>query len=405
MFLSLWENTRATSLYCHQIDVIRHKGLFYGLGTFRAGKYLMIAKSPDGIVWPEQTIVEFIDSDIRYVNILRKDDIFFLYYVVEIDNRWSLKLAMADDIYGPYKLKGDMITPDGRDDYYCVGSCSTWLSETGKVMLWYTAMNRDREYSIHLATSDDGYSWKKRGLVYRYSFDDASGCSKPSVVQYNGDFYLFFSKVNPSGSGYWAIGAIKSDNVETFVEENSNSFNVSSYPYGAKYPCVVNYNNNLYMWSIDKNTFIPRVYYSMLTDRRDLKSRPLNDIISVSPGTPVVVPVNNDSFYILIDRLEIDARLICKDLFDINFSNGHVLIKSNGKIYPDRFTPNGKLKICLQRSKNSLRFIYSNIFTSIEYDLSIDNIGSDAKTKMEISIIINSYKKRNGHMLLIPSPE
>ena len=67
--------------------------------------------------------------------------------------------------------------------------------------------------------------------------------------------------------------------------------------------------------------------------------------------------------------------------------------------------PNGRLKICLQRSEDRLRLIYYNSVTAIEYDLMIHNIGNEEGRDMEVSVMNSGYKKRNGHMLLFPYPQ
>lgn len=63
--------------------------------------------------------------------------------------------------------------------------------ENGLYMMWYGAQGRDGHDAIHLATSSDGFHWKKYGVVIETGQNNH--VNDPSVVKVNGTYYMYYT--------------------------------------------------------------------------------------------------------------------------------------------------------------------------------------------------------------------
>lgn len=66
------------------------------------------------------------------------------------------------------------------------------LIEGGKYRMWYGGQGRDGHDRIHLAESDDGTTWARRGVVLDNG--QANHVNDPSVVKVGGTYFMFYTR-------------------------------------------------------------------------------------------------------------------------------------------------------------------------------------------------------------------
>ena len=180
--------------------------------------------SPDGKTWSDPVPVRFGEKAylprVKFI-----DGKYRMWYVVSVGPGYKLRYAESSKSNSGWKVHGDVVTgSEWYDDRYgtSVGSCDV-LYEDDVYQMWYTAIaSTDDHFRIAYATSTDGIEWTKHGIALDVP-DDTFGISKPCVVKDDGTYYLYYSKVYPTGAGYFGIGAAKSaDSGRTFTVIDSN---------------------------------------------------------------------------------------------------------------------------------------------------------------------------------------
>ena len=66
------------------------------------------------------------------------------------------------------------------------------LFEGGIFRMWYGGQGKDGHDRIHLAVSEDGQKWTRRGVVV--SNDEANHVNDPSVVRVGGTYFMFYTR-------------------------------------------------------------------------------------------------------------------------------------------------------------------------------------------------------------------
>jgi len=389
-FMALARDITATGLNCHQVDVIIHEGHFLSFGTFRQGRYLQVSRSSDGTNWHDTRVIDFPDPAIRYVNVQCLNGTFHVYYVIEDKGFWSIRLATCTDILGPYRLHGTVLKPSTFDDYYCVGSCCS-LNLGDRILLWYTGFDQDRTYNIQAAESHDGVTWKKTGTAYRYVHGDSRGCSKPSVILEQGRFTLFFSKTNPNGMGYWAIGCCGSEDGYTFSDAALATFNVSAQPYLAKYPCALQAGGRTYLWANGADTFPPTVSRCTVSRVDSLFPGKETQIITSDTTMPLA---GDDEICLALDRTEAEVTACFRET-KVVFCNGHVMIhKQDAVISQSLFMPGGPVSIRTRRKADVLSIELHDPLTGTAFSW------DDAPAAgMSVRVADNAYAKRRPNVV------
>ena len=69
------------------------------------------------------------------------------------------------------------------------------LYEDGIYKMWYGGQGQDGSDRIHMATSTDGLSWAKLGVVV--DNDDSTHVNDPSVVKVGGTYYMYYTDAKP----------------------------------------------------------------------------------------------------------------------------------------------------------------------------------------------------------------
>ena len=82
------------------------------------------------------------------------------------------------------------VAPHGRGNVYAPDV----LIEGGRHRMWYGGQGRDGHDRIHLAESDDGSHWLRRGVAI--DVGRANHVNDPSVVLVGGTYYLYYTLAN-----------------------------------------------------------------------------------------------------------------------------------------------------------------------------------------------------------------
>jgi len=92
------------------------------------------------------------------------------------------------------------------------------LAENGMYLMWYGAQSKNGHDSIHFATSSDGVTWEKFGVVIPTG--ENNHVNDPSVVKVNGTYFMYYSvapkaeldqiwcATSPNGLNWTIIGAV-----------------------------------------------------------------------------------------------------------------------------------------------------------------------------------------------------
>jgi predicted GH43/DUF377 family glycosyl hydrolase len=101
--------------------------------------------------------------------------------------------SMSNIMWIPYKNQ-PVITPDFNTEMAGEGGnlyAPEILIEDGIYKMWYGAQNENGHDQIHFATSDDGVTWNKHGVVIPNN--DNNHVNDPTVVKVNGTYYMYYT--------------------------------------------------------------------------------------------------------------------------------------------------------------------------------------------------------------------
>lgn len=403
LFLAPSGETKHLALFGHQVEVFYSQGCFYGLTTYRHGTYLQLSKSYDGISWFNKQTIEFPDPALMYVHVIAKGNRFLYFYTVQNGTTWHIRLGSSKELGRNIQLHGTILAPSTYDDHYCVGSCCTLAIDCGKLILWYTAANKNHRYNIQVAESHDGINWEKKGTAYQFESEDSLGCSKPSVVVFDKVFYMFFSKPNPDGRGYHGIGAAYSFDGYRFSDLPAKTWNVTAHPFGSKYPCVLKVGSGLHLWAMKEDSFPSQACHSLLAQLHLQRQQPSSFfIVQAGQKQTLVLPPQGTIIDLILDRAPIDCYVLIANLILIHFCNGQAFIKPFAKtpsVMVRRFTPCGTVQLDVRPAKECVYFHYHDMATADSLRLSLPR-NAHPNQPSHIEIIRNRYGKRNGNAAL-----
>ncbi|MCK4758046.1 MAG: hypothetical protein KAS67_06325, partial [Thermoplasmata archaeon] len=188
-------------------SVIKDDGIYkmWYMGMALDSRYrLFYATSADGITWNKQGKIMDLgtpsgteDYNLGFTYVLKEDGIYKMWYAGYDGATWRIHYATSIDGMSWTRL-GDVLTPGGlpggTDDKWTIGQ--TVLKENGEYRMWYCGFDTSDVVRVHLATSPDGITWTKKGVVVDIGspgdIDDA-GVSSPDVHKIDDLYYMFFT--------------------------------------------------------------------------------------------------------------------------------------------------------------------------------------------------------------------
>ncbi|MCK5038592.1 MAG: hypothetical protein KAS16_05785, partial [Thermoplasmata archaeon] len=134
---------------------------------------IFYATSNDGINWNKQGLVMNLgapgsseDNHVATPHVLKDGPIYKMWYGGHDDSNWRIHYATSLDgiswtRFGVVVPLGGL--PGGTDDKLTIGQ--TILKEDGEFRMWYGGSDIFDVFRIHYATSIDGISWTRFGVV------------------------------------------------------------------------------------------------------------------------------------------------------------------------------------------------------------------------------------------------
>jgi hypothetical protein len=207
----------------------------------------------------------FDDSGVMPTSIIKVEEKHYLYYIgwnlgVTVPFRNSIGIAAASDGVNFSKLfEGPVIDRTETEPHFSASCCV--LREFGTWKIWYLNCvkweidnNRPKHfYHIKYAESDDGIHWKRKGTV-AIDFKDKSeyAISVPRVLKNDNGYLMWYSYRAGKKSENYCIGFAKStDGVKWKRFDESVNFIDETSGWDSEmqcYPCLINYNQKLYMF-------------------------------------------------------------------------------------------------------------------------------------------------------------
>ena len=211
----------------------------------------------------------FDDAGINACSVLKKDGIFYLYYVgwmptVSVPYRNSIGLLTSEDGINFKRIHQGPIVDRTKDEPFFTASPYVMIDED-KWKMWYASGHgfvsvKDNTYSplYHLkyAESDDGINWKRNNISCIIPRDKYECTARPSVIKEDGIYKMWYcyrgSFDYRDGKDSYQIGyADSTDGVSWVRKDNEVGLNTSPCGFDsemATYPSVIDVKNNRYMF-------------------------------------------------------------------------------------------------------------------------------------------------------------
>lgn len=150
------------------------------------------------------------------------------------------KAFMSSDSTDPISLSYPWVLQDALGDYHMwYGSTTSWDAGNGEML-----------HVINYASSIDGHSWSRKGLIIPYELGMAQAFSRPTVIgDFKTGYEMWFSYRSGSGQKY-RIGYASSTNGKNWLLKLDNGLDVSKEGWDSEmveYPFVFNHKGQTYM--------------------------------------------------------------------------------------------------------------------------------------------------------------
>jgi len=148
---------------------------------------------------------------------------------------------MGSDVVDPISLSYPWVLQNSESSYHMwYGSTKTW-----------DAGNNEMLHVINYATSQDGHSWSREGLVVPYELGKAQAFSRPTVARSDhGGYEMWFSYRSGCGEKYRIGYAVSQDGRKWVLALNEAGIDVSMVGWDSEmieYPFVFDHNGQRYM--------------------------------------------------------------------------------------------------------------------------------------------------------------
>jgi hypothetical protein len=186
-----------------------------------------------------------------------------LYYIgwnlgVTVPFRNAIGLAESDDTVNFKKLfQGAIIDRTKTEPHFCASCCV--LKEGGIYKIWYLSCVKWTEeqgsikhhYNIKYAESDNGIDWERNGVVaIDFESEYEYAISVPRVLKIDGKYHMWFSSRATDDAPTYRIRYAYSDDGITWSRSKDYVMDISNSGWDSEmvcYPCVFEYENDLYM--------------------------------------------------------------------------------------------------------------------------------------------------------------
>ncbi len=179
------------------------------------------ATSTDGIAWTKLGSVVPLgssgSSDDRhtgYPYVIKEDSIYKMWYDGHDGTEWKIHYATSTDgitwtKYGVVIPLGGL--PGGTDDKHT--AFKSVLKSNGEYRMFYGGSDTSNIFRIHLATSPDGIAWTKIGVIVDIGSPgdrDENSAACPNIIEIDDLYYMFYTG-SSSANGAEILYATSSD--------------------------------------------------------------------------------------------------------------------------------------------------------------------------------------------------
>jgi len=120
----------------------------------------------------------------------------------------------------------------------------------GSTVTWQADSNEEMVHVIKYATSENGTDWVKHGLAIPYEENVAQAFSRPSVIEINDHYHMWYSYRSGTGQSYRIGHAVSEDGKSWERQHYQASLDVSDQGWDSEmvcYPYVLKHKDHIYM--------------------------------------------------------------------------------------------------------------------------------------------------------------
>lgn len=192
-------------------DIYVEDDTFYLYVSARNESSIVRYESSDGTNWTNKRTVISLDAEpegtiINRATVLKKDDLYYIYYSTQKDGKSYINVATGSDGVNFKKYgKNPIISPEKSFEGESTMNADVIFDE-GKFKMWYATGETYEPNTISYAESKDGFDWKKRSHPIKHK-DQSNPYSKdrvggPEVLLLDNTYYLFYIGYSDINTGY-----------------------------------------------------------------------------------------------------------------------------------------------------------------------------------------------------------